>query len=308
MAMQNIPSRSEIDPLQQATALVERWHGGASEETRDELAMEEPLEIRATSRPDGGVATAEVTETLAVIMRTPGQDDELAAGFLYGEGLLMGRHELVGLRPGSDADGLPSDNVLEVVTAPVVDLVDRMHASGYSRQFAVNASCGVCGKNSVAAACATLPPLPRDGFSVSPAVLYGLPERLRARQQVFSHTGGLHGAGIFDASGALLALREDIGRHNAVDKLVGRALLDDGLPLSERILLVSGRLSFEIVLKAAAARIPIIAAVSAPSSLAVELAEASGITLAAFLRGEHVNVYTHPWRIRLGGSDLAQNG
>ncbi|MGZ3600014.1 MAG: formate dehydrogenase accessory sulfurtransferase FdhD, partial [Ktedonobacterales bacterium] len=166
MAMQNIPTRSEIDPLQQVTALVERWRGSASEETRDELAMEEPLEIRATSRPDGGVATmAAATETLAVIMRTPGQDDELAAGFLYGEGLLMGRHELVGLRPGSDADGLPSDNVLEVMTAPGVDLVDRMHASGYSRQFAVNASCGICGKNSVAAVCATLPPLRRDGFS-----------------------------------------------------------------------------------------------------------------------------------------------
>lgn len=306
MAMQNIPTRSEIDPLQQVTAQVERWQGRVSEATRDELAMEEPLEIRAITRgPDGGEATA--TETLAVIMRTPGQDDELAAGFLYGEGLLMGHDELVGLRPGSDSDGLPSDNVLDVVTVPGVDVVGRMRASGYSRQFAVNASCGVCGKNSVAAVCATLPPLPRDGFSLSPTVLYGLPERLRARQQVFAHTGGLHAAGIFDATGALLALREDIGRHNAVDKLVGRALLDDALPLSERILLVSGRLSFEIVLKAAVARIPVIAAVSAPSSLAVELAEASGITLAAFLRGEHVNVYTHPWRVRLGG-DVSQDG
>lgn len=305
MAMQNIPTRSEIDPLQQVTALVERWQGNASEATRDELAVEEPLEIRVTRRPDDGGATA--TETLAVIMRTPGHDDELAAGFLYSEGLLMGHYELVGLQPGSDADGLPSDNVLEVVTAPGIDLADRMHASGYSRPFAVNASCGVCGKNSVSAVCATLPPLSHDGFSVSPTVLYGLPDRLRARQRVFSHTGGLHAAGIFDASGALLALREDIGRHNAVDKLVGRALLDDGLPLSEHVLVVSGRLSFEIVLKAAAARIPLIAAVSAPSSLAVELAEASGITLAAFLRGEHVNVYTHPWRVRLEGNS-SQNG
>lgn len=300
MAMYNVPARSDVDPLQQATAQVERWRGSANEVVRDELAMEEPLEIRVAARgtDDGGAATA-ATETLAVIMRTPGQDDELAAGFLFSEGLLAGRHELVGLRPGSDPDGLPSDNVLDVVTAPGVDLAGRAHASGYSRQFAVNASCGVCGKNSVAAVCAALPPLARDGFSLSPTILYGLPERLRARQQVFSHTGGLHAAGIFDASGTLLALREDIGRHNAVDKLVGRALLDGGLPLSERMLLVSGRLSFEIVLKAAAARIPIIAAVSAPSSLAVELAEASGITLAAFLRGEHVNVYTHPWRVRL---------
>lgn len=300
MAMHNVPARSDIDPLQQATAQVERWQGSMNEVVRDELAMEEPLEIRvAARRTDGSRATAAATETLAVIMRTPGQDDELAAGFLFSEGLLAGRDELVGLRPGSDPDGLPSDNVLDVVTAPGVDLAGRAHASGYSRQFAVNASCGVCGKNSVAAVCATVPPLARDGFSLSPTVLYGLPERLRAHQRVFAHTGGLHAAGIFDASGTLLALREDIGRHNAVDKLVGRALLDGELPMSERILLVSGRLSFEIVLKAAAARIPVIAAVSAPSSLAVELAEASGITLAAFLRDDHVNVYTHPWRVRL---------
>ena len=307
MATPNIPTRSEIDPLHQVTAPVERWHGSLHEMARDELAMEEPLEIRVhTGRLDDIGVTTE-TETLAVIMRTPGQDDELAAGFLYSEGLLAGRHELIGLQPGSDADGLPSDNVLEVLTAPGVDLAGRAHASGYSRQFAVNASCGVCGKNSVAAVCTMLPPLPHDGFSLSPVVLYGLPERLRARQQVFSHTGGLHAAGIFDASGTLLALREDVGRHNAVDKLVGRALLDDALPLHERILLVSGRLSFEIVLKAAVARIPILAAVSAPSSLAVDLAEASGITLAAFLRGERVNVYTHPWRVH-GESDVSDNG
>lgn len=306
MAWQNIPARSEIDPLQQVTARVERWHGIMREATHDELAMEEPLEIRVAARgmEDGRAA---VTETLAVIMRTPGHDEELAAGFLFSEGLLAGRSELVGLQPGSDPDGLPSDNVLDVVTAPGVDLAARAHASGYSRQFAVNASCGVCGKNSVAAVCATLPPLPRDDFSLSPAVLYDLPKRLRARQQVFSHTGGLHAAGIFDASGTLLACREDIGRHNAMDKLVGRALLDDTLPLSECILLVSGRLSFEIVLKATVARIPIIAAVSAPSSLAVELAEASGITLAAFLRGEQVNVYTHPWRVQ-GENNVRQNG
>ncbi len=230
-------------------------------------------------------------------MRTPGHDDELAAGFLFSEGLLRARDELAELVPGADPDGLPSDNVMDVVAAPGVDIVARMREAGYSRQFAVNASCGVCGKNSVAAACATLPPLPLGGLTVDHDILYGLPDRLRAEQRVFAHTGGLHAAGIFDRAGNLLALREDVGRHNAVDKLVGRALLDGTLPMDERILLVSGRLSFEIVLKALAAGIPIVAAVSAPSSLAVDMAQAGGVTLTGFLRGATVNVYTHPERV-----------
>ncbi len=230
-------------------------------------------------------------------MRTPGHDEELAAGFLYSEGLIRGPHELAGFAPGSDPDGLPSDNVLDVCAVPGVDLQRRVQEEGYTRQFAVNASCGVCGKNSVAAACAALPPLPDGALRLEPAVLISFPDRLRAGQQVFAHTGGLHAAGLFDASGALLALREDVGRHNAVDKLVGRALLDGALPLAERVLLVSGRLSFEIVLKALAAGIPLVAAVSAPSSLAVDLAQASNITLVGFLRGSGFNVYTHPWRI-----------
>src|SRR5262249_37793953 len=152
--------------------------------------------------------------------------------------------------------GLPSDNVLEVRAALGVDLPRRVQAEGYTRQFAVNSSCGVCGKNSVAAACAALPSLPDSPLRLEPAILCSLPEHLRSGQQVFAHTGGLHAAGLFDVSGKLLALREDVGRHNAVDKLVGRALLDAALPLSERVLLVSGRLSFEIVLKALAAGIP----------------------------------------------------
>jgi FdhD protein len=237
--------------------------------------------------------------TIAVIMRTPGHDDELALGFLFGEGLIMGGDEIARVQTGADSDGLPSPNIVEVVAGPGVDLAGRAHDAGYSRQFAVNASCGVCGKNSVAAACASLPPLPPDDFAVAPTTLYRLPDRLRAEQRVFSYTGGLHAAALFTADGELLAMREDIGRHNAVDKLVGRALLDGALPLRDRILLVSGRLSFEIILKALAAGIPIVAAVSAPSSLAVDLADAGGVTLAAFLRGERVNVYTHPQRIRV---------
>ena len=284
--------RSTEDALRQVTVAIDRWRGDTREALRDELAVEEPLELRAPTTSDAG------PESLAAIMRTPGQDEELAAGFLLSEGLLRSRSELLGFRAGTDADGLPSPNVLDVLTAPEVDLPRRVRDEGYSRAFAVNASCGVCGKNSVAQVCATMPPLPPDDVVISPRTLYRLPDRLRERQQVFAHTGGLHAAGLFDTAGTLLGLREDIGRHNAVDKLIGRAFLDDQLPLRDIALLVSGRLSFEIVLKALAARIPILVAVSAPSSMAVDLAAASGVTLAAFLRGQSVNVYTHPHRVR----------
>jgi FdhD protein len=281
------PLRSALDPLRQVRVEMVHWNGAASSVARDEVAAEEPLELRlsATAAP------------LAAIMRTPGHDEELAAGFLYGEGIVRDPRELLGFAPGSDRDGLPSDNVLEVRAAPGVDLPRRVQEEGYSRQFAVNASCGVCGKNSVETACATLPPLPDGTLRLAPATLCALPERLHAGQQVFAHTGGLHAAALFDTSGTLLHLREDVGRHNAVDKLVGRSLLDGALPLSERVLLVSGRLSFEIVLKALAGGIPLVAAVSAPSSLAVDLALAGNITLVGFLRGTSFNVYTHPWRV-----------
>jgi len=286
-------SRSPLDPLRQVRAEVLRWSGADASQASDELVAEEPLDLQLASAPD------QPRHTLAVIMRTPGHDEELAAGFLYSEGLLRGGHELVGFTQGSDPDGLPSDNVLEVRAAPGVDLLQRLRDEGYSRQFAVNASCGVCGKNSVAAACAALPPVPDGSLHLEPATLSALPGRLRAAQQVFNSTGGLHAAGLFDATGTLLALREDVGRHNAVDKLIGRALLDGALPLAERVLLVSGRLSFEIVLKALAAGIPLLAAVSAPSSLAVDLALAGNITLVGFLRGASFNIYTHPWRLLL---------
>lgn len=297
------PSRSSADPLRQVTSGVVRWHGATSAEATDELVAEEPLEIRTQSGAADGADTGErePLETIAVIMRTPGHDDELAMGFLFSEGLIARADELAALQPGLDADGLPSPNIVDVRAAAGVDLGRRMRASGYSRQFAVNSSCGVCGKNTVEAACALLPPIPLDGFGVAPATLFRLPERLRAEQRVFSATGGLHGAALFDGAGALISVREDVGRHNAVDKLVGRALLDGATPLRERTLMVSGRLSFEIVLKALVARIPIIAAVSAPSSLAIDLAHAGGVTLVGFLRGESCNVYTWPERIRAGG-------
>ncbi len=291
------PTRSTDDPLRQVTSGVVRWHGDSSAEATDELVAEEPLELRARAFDDGDGAARE-PETIAVIMRTPGQDDELAMGFLLSEGLIARAEEIGALLPGLDADGLPSPNIIEASGAAGVDLGQRMREAGYSRQFAVNASCGVCGKNTVEAACALLPSIPLDGFTVAPTTLYGLPEQLLAQQRVFGATGGLHGAALFDGAGRLIAAREDVGRHNAVDKLVGRALLADETPLSERALLVSGRLSFEIVLKALVARIPILAAVSAPSSLAIDLARAGGVTLVGFLRGEGCNVYTWPERVR----------
>ncbi|HEV8193114.1 MAG TPA: formate dehydrogenase accessory sulfurtransferase FdhD [Ktedonobacterales bacterium] len=289
---QEEPTRSLLDPLRQVAAPIVRWEAATAHEANDELVTEEPLEVRVRLAGD-----AADVETVAVILRTPGHDEELAAGFLFSEGLIFAREELAAVEPGMDADGLPSPNLLDVLPAPGLDLAGRIRDGGYSRQFAVNASCGVCGKNTVDAACITFPRLPPGDFTVSPEALYALPERLHGAQRVFHATGGLHGAGLFDALGALLAVREDVGRHNAVDKLIGRALLDGTLPLRERILLVSGRLSFEIVVKALAARISIVAAISAPSSLAVDLARTGGITLAAFLRGHTLNVYSHPERV-----------
>jgi FdhD protein len=285
------PIRSPRDPLRQVRARVTRFAGADAAEARDELAIEEPLELRA---PGSGGAPP---SSIAVIMRTPGHDEELAAGFLLSEGLIEGAAELAGFAPGSDGDGLPTDNALDVHLAGALDLAARARERGYSRQFAVTASCGVCGKHTVDAACAALPAIASGEPRMSAATLYALPERLRAEQRVFHDTGGLHAAALFAADGALLALREDIGRHNAVDKLIGRALLDGALPLDQRALLVSGRLSFEIVLKALVAGVPLLAAVSAPSSLAVDLAERGGITLVAFLRGTTMNVYTHGWRV-----------
>jgi FdhD protein len=283
--------RSPSDPLRQMRARVTRFTGSDAAETRDELVIEEPLELRAAGS-GGAPATS-----LAVIMRTPGHDDELAAGFLLSEGLIVSADELAGLTPGRDADELPTDNVLDIELAGGADLAERARERGYTRQFAVSASCGVCGKNTVDAACAAVPPVAGQDLHLSAATLYALPERLLAEQRVFHRTGGLHAAALFTTKGALLALREDVGRHNAVDKLVGRALLDGTLPLAAQVLLVSGRLSFEIVLKALIAGVPVLAAISAPSSLAVDLAERGGMTLVGFLRGGTMNAYAHAWRI-----------
>src|SRR4051812_46094413 len=235
----------------------------------DRVAVEEPLEIRVGGR------------ALAVTMRTPGHDEELAVGFLHGEGLLAGPVAAVGPTPDLAA------NIVEV-DAP-------LRAAARERRFYISSSCGICGRGALDEVAVHAPALP-DGPAVDRALLAGLPDRLR--QPGFEATGGLHATGLFDPAGTPLCVREDVGRHNAMDKVVGRALLDGGLPLADRLLCVSGRLSFELVQKAAMAGAPVLVGVGAPTSLAVSLARELGLTLAGFARGERVNVYSGAERVR----------
>lgn len=253
------------------------------QEQVDWLALEEPLEMRASGPGQKPVS-------VAVTMRTPGHDPELAVGFLYTEGLIRERSELLSAAACAPKRAGGTCNVVQV------QLAEPFDGASLKRNFFATSSCGVCGKatlEQVAVRCRPVGPGPR----VDRSVIVGLPSTLRAAQAVFERTGGLHAAGLFDPSGCLIALREDVGRHNAVDKLVGRMFLDGLTPLAERILLVSGRTSFEILQKAAVAGVPIVCAVSAPSSLAVSMAERLGITLIGFLRGMQFNVYAHPDRI-----------
>ena len=252
----------------------------------DTLAVEEPLELRVAGRP------------LAVTMRTPGHDVELAAGFLVSEGVIASAGEFQSaIHCGGPGTGGVENtyNVLDVTLAPGVAPPDP----DIARAFYTTSSCGVCGKASIEAVeTVSSFDVRHDELRVDAELLAGLPDRLREKQEVFEKTGGLHAAALFDgASGELLVLREDVGRHNAVDKVVGWALLNDRLPLTGTILQVSGRASFELVQKATMAGLPVLAAVSAPSSLAVELAEAAGLTLVGFLRGASMNVYSEPRRV-----------
>jgi FdhD protein len=262
--------------------------GSVVERRPDAIAGEEPMAIRVAGP---GQAPIDV----AVTMRTPGHDAELAVGFLVSEGLLVPA-DLVGVtvQVGAVVDvGTPENEIL-VRIARAFD-----PAAVPARAFVASASCGICGKASlddVAIRCEPLPP----GPSMAAAVVAALPERLRAGQAVFARTGGLHASGIFDATGTLLAIREDVGRHNALDKLIGAAALAGELPLHGRVLAVSGRVSFEIVQKAATAGIPIVAAVSAPTDLAVSAAERLGLTLVGFVRDGGFNVYAGEERIVLG--------
>ncbi|MFD7653257.1 formate dehydrogenase accessory sulfurtransferase FdhD [Actinosynnema sp. NPDC059797] len=250
----------------------------------DSLAAEEPLELRVGGR------------ALAVTMRTPGHDVELAHGFLLSEGVITGLADVAVARycAGAGPDGVNTYNVLDLDLAEGVAPPE----TGVERNFYTTSSCGVCGKAALDAVKLKTRHSPAgDPASVDVDVLAGLPDALRERQKVFAATGGLHAAGLFTTSGEALVVREDVGRHNAVDKVLGWAVLGDRVPLAGTVLVVSGRASFELVQKAAMAGVPVLAAVSAPSSLAVELADEQGVTLVGFLRGESMNVYTHHERV-----------
>ncbi len=257
---------------------VLRWSQGRLETCSDELAIEEPLEIRVRGR------------AVSVTMRTPGHDDELAAGFLLSESIITKPSDVLRVGP---CDRTDAGNVVNVVLEPTV----RVDFDRLTRHVFASSSCGLCGKVVIEALHGQFKPLAGDA-TIDASVLLQLPARMHESQRTFHRTGGLHAAALFDTVGNLLVLREDVGRHNAVDKVLGHALLHQFLPLDRHVLLVSGRSSFEIVQKALAGRVPIVAAVSAPSSLAVEFAEANLQTLVGFLREGRMNVYAHAGRIR----------
>ena len=278
---------SDMEPIER-TRVVAR-DGERQVEREDALAVEEPLEIRI--RPaDRGAARSFVTT-----MRTPGNDEELAAGLLFAEGVLTSRDDLLGLERPVDPRIEPQLRANAIIATLAPDAYAR--GEKLERGTVMGSACGVCGKTSIENVIPSdAAPLVSD-LRIRPEFLFALPGKLRESQSVFSTTGGLHAAGLFDAGGRLLALREDIGRHNATDKLVGRFLLEDELPLANSVLVVSGRAGFEIIQKAYSAGIPVVASVSAPSSLAVELADASGLTLVGFLRERRYNIYANPSRI-----------
>jgi FdhD protein len=256
-----------------ALTSVDQWEDGALAHAHDYLAVEEPLEIRIGSTP------------ISVTMRTPGHDLELAAGFLFTEGIISQRTDLLAIEIGG------ANTVQTRITEGAGAQLN------FQRNFFAASSCGICGKATIESVrMRGIKPV-NSGFEISADVLCSLPEHLRESQPVFGRTGGLHAAAAFDSAGAMLVLREDIGRHNAVDKVVGWALLNDQIPLSNSVLLVSGRGGFEIAQKALVAGFPVLASVSAPSSLAVQIAREFGMTMVGFLRGRRFVVYSAPSRI-----------
>jgi FdhD protein len=257
--------------------LILHWDGDRVCERPDELAEEEPLEIRVRGR------------AISVTMRTPGHDAELAAGFLLTEGIIHGCGDVL---RSEHCVRNEAGNVLNVLLAPEVPVdFDRL-----TRHVFASSSCGLCGKTTIDSVHVQFPPIKSD-LSIDAEMMATLPRKMREAQETFNRTGGLHAAALFDANGNLIVLREDVGRHNAVDKVVGHCLLNGAFPLDRHLLLVSGRSSFEIMQKALAARLPLVAAVSAPSSLAVTFAQESGQTLIGFLRDRRMNVYTNTHRI-----------
>ncbi len=289
------PSDATVDSTRQVA--VERVTGRTSQQILDNLAIEEPLEIQLTYGP----SNSRVTRSISVTMRTPGSDFDLAAGFLMTEGVIQDANDIEQIayagRPFNEPEAPPHamdtlklgsrQNVVRVDLATEV----AVSMATLQRNFYTTSSCGICGKASLLALRTVCPPRAANKFRVDAEVLRGLPGRLRASQGVFERTGGLHGAGLFDSNGNLLSLREDVGRHNAVDKLIGCEFLADRTPLRDRLLLLSGRASFELLQKALMGGIPMVAAVGAPSSLAVQVAKEFDITLVGFLRDDHFNIY-----------------
>jgi FdhD protein len=282
-----VPGRAAEGRPQAPGVLTRRWTAAGWEEAGDELAAEEPLQLLLDGVP------------LSIVMRTPGHDVELALGLLWAEGVITDRAQVRSVRISAEA-GEGERRLPLLADLVESNQVDVSLASGASRpverSFLSSSACGVCGATTLESLARWLPALP-DGLRLRPDLLLGLADQLRAEQRLFDRTGGLHAAGLFDTGGRLVALREDVGRHNAVDKVVGRMLLDGRLPASRHVLVVSGRGGYEIVQKAAAAGIAVVAAVGAPSSLAVATARRFNLTLAGFLRDGRFNVYSAPDRL-----------
>jgi FdhD protein len=278
------PRRQSVRQLEIQRGAEESW------DDQDVVATEEPLEIRL-SFVDAGARAA---RSISITMRTPGNDEELAAGFLFTEGIVKECGDIVAIQPVGPAAPNGLTNVVQVELADHV----RVELERLERHFYTSSSCGVCGKASLAAvAVQSRFDVRAAQFKVDSSVLGALPGKLIAEQSVFEQTGGLHASGLFDARGDIVAVREDVGRHNALDKLIGSRLMHNGLPLAEFGIIVSGRASFELMQKAMMAGCPLVAAVGAPSSLAVELAREFGMTLVGFLKRDRFNVYTRPDRI-----------
>lgn len=286
----SIKTQMRSHPRDVDVTLVHEWSDGAVRAQQDYLVGEEPLEIRVGGKP------------LSVTMRTPGDDLDLAAGFLFTEGLIQRREQILSVEHATECKATERGNIVDVkVSADVALDLEKTR-----RNFFAASSCGICGKASIDAVRARgVRPL-KANFRVDPEVICRLPEALRAKQQIFGRTGGLHAAGAFSVNGELIVQREDIGRHNAVDKIVGWALRESKLPLSESILMVSGRGGFEIVQKAAMAGVPVVASVSACSSLAVQFAREMGMTLIGFLRDRRFVVYSGSERLGMATEAASQ--
>jgi FdhD protein len=309
--------RATDDPMLQMP--VERVTGQTSRQVLDSLAIEEPLEIQITYGP----RRLRGTRSISVTMRTPGNDFDLAAGFLMTEGVIRDANDIRQITDAGDSfsEDNPTPQVMDSLKLGSKQNVVRVELgtdvevslANLQRNFYTTSSCGICGKASLLALRTVCPPRAKNDFRVDAQLLYDLPGRLRASQGVFDRTGGLHAAGLFDSTGNLSALREDVGRHNAVDKLIGSEFLADRTPLRDRLLLLSGRASFELLQKALMGGLPMVVAVGAPSSLAVQVAKEFDITLVGFLREDHFNIYHGSKRIAgytstsMGVGDEAEN-